>query len=51
MGSKVFKTRIRSSAMIEKAQAGHKAIFEYSKKNGAGLDYLEFVEELKRTRI
>ena len=51
MGAKVFKSRIRNSAMIEKAQAGHKAIFEYSKKNAAGLDYLEFVEELKRTRI
>lgn len=51
MGAKVFKSRIRNSAVIEKAQAGHKAIFEYSKKNAAGLDYLEFVEELKRTRI
>ena len=51
MGSKVFKARIRHSAMIEKAQASHQAIFEYSKKNGAGLDYLEFVDELKRTKI
>ena len=48
MGSKVFKARIRNSALIEKAQASHQAIFEYSKKNAAGLDYLDFVEEIKK---
>ena len=45
IGAKIFKTHIRSSVMVEEAQANQEDIFSYDQENNVSIDYKEFVEE------
>lgn len=42
----LFKTTVRSGVAVAEAQANQQNILEYSPKNGAALDYFDFVNEL-----
>lgn len=45
IGAPIFKTFIRSSVMVEEAQANHVDIFTYSSKNNVSEDYNSFIDE------
>lgn len=45
IGAKIFNTHIRSSVMVEEAQANQEDIFSYDQENNVSIDYKEFVEE------
>lgn len=51
LGFPIFETTIRETAAMASAQAKKMAIIDYSKKNGAALDYLRFIDEVKNKAI